>query len=746
MTRIKLSIRSIGVLLAGMALAAPSQPALGQAISGVSITKNMANDADSASNPSLETSIRFERKTTVAIQGSAPSSFTTRYAEGIGVDTGDQTHSLTQNSSYAIQFTVTSPTTYFVTVDTKLQGDLNLKDDSAGSASAGFSAVNGSHSGGSLSSGSLGIAAPGTLSGSNGPNQPFSTLQSARIDGTSNGAPVVHTLTFTWNASCTSTGGDECGVRLGLPINLNLFTAGNYAGNPARAQGNDGHFVTVTLHPCGDGILDSGESCDAGALNGQPGSCCSTACQYIDATVQCRASAGACDPAEVCDGLSGICPDDAKSESECRAATSECDVPEICDGSSNDCPADVVVMNGSNCSAPCFTGAQCMGGACIGGAPVVCSPVNGCPQACNVESNSCENDPTVESHPCMTCDDTIDNDSDDDIDADDANCSTLSEYQHFALLGRIVKGKSVVLGSAVAVKSNLPGSHSPGDPPFPSGQSRGGVCTNNQAQMITTVQIAGAVAAADAAKVRFGTGQDINIGTTYAVGPTTNTVLTGTAPVVGPGNCNDGGMAACTLDAQCTFPATCEGLKINDITNPNVDKTGTHEEFTRCATAKANLLGDEAYLYALSISNPAYDLGPIKHDIGASQPIPSLSGPGPHILKANKVRVAPGAVLTITADDPDAVVVIQVDRSISIGKTATVQVGGALQARNLLWVGHGKGSVKINGSATFAGTVVAPERSIKLGQNITVQGALLGNKVSIAGATSLTHLPFTPLL
>ncbi len=82
----------------------------------------------------------------------------------------------------------------------------------------------------------------------------------------------------------------------------------------------------------------------------------------------------------------------------------------------------------------------------------------------------------------------------------------------------------------------------------------------------------------------------------------------------------------------------------------------------------------------------------------------------------------------------------------SIGKTAAVQVAGALQAQNLLWVAHGKGGVRINGSASFAGTVLAPERSVKLGQNIHVDGALIGNKINIAGFSSVTHLPFTPLL
>jgi len=743
MTSTGIHTRWLCFVLASGALLISAGPTLGQGISAPSIVKNVGNDADSSSNPTGDTSIRFERKTAVAVQGTTASTLSTRYSEGIGVDTGTQSQSLSQASSYTVQFTVTSPSTYFITVETRRAGDLNLKDDGSGGATASVGAVTGMQTGGTLTSGSLSISTPLTASIASGVNVQFDTFQTARIDGVSNGSPVVHTLTFTWNASCASTG-DECGVRMGIPINLNEFTAGNYPGDPARAQGNHGHFVDVTLRACGDGVVQSGESCDAGALNGQPGSCCSTACSFMDGTTVCRAAVDTCDLPEMCDGFSGTCPADAKSTAVCRAADDDCDVAESCDGVNNACPSDVVLPNGQNCSAPCFSGAQCMDGVCIGGAPVVCPPIDGCPQACNVDSNSCEDDPNVESRPCQTCEDTVDNDADEDTDADDSDCSTLSEYQHFGLIGRATKGKSIILGSGVAVRSNQPGSHSASDPPFPSGQSRGGVCSN-EAQMITTGQIAGAVAVGDDEKIKFGSGQDFNIGTVYAVGPLTRTILTGVAPVVGPGLCT-GSMAACTLDAQCTFPSTCEGLLLNNPANTNVDTTGTHDEFVRCGDAMLAMVADAAYLSGLPVSNPAYDFGNIKLQVGDLQPIPNLTGPGPHILKASKVRVSPATNLIITADDPEAVVVILVEKSMTIGKTATVQVGGMLQARNVLWVMHGKGAVKLNGGSSFAGTVLGPERTIKLGQFIHVDGGLIGNKISIAGASFVTHLPFTPLL
>ena len=57
----------------------------------------------------------------------------------------------------------------------------------------------------------------------------------------------------------------------------------------------------------------------------------------------CHASKGDCDPAEVCDGETTLCPVDVKSTkgTVCRAASNGgCDVAETCDGTSVSCPAN----------------------------------------------------------------------------------------------------------------------------------------------------------------------------------------------------------------------------------------------------------------------------------------------------------------------------------------------------------------------------------------------------------------------
>jgi hypothetical protein len=84
----------------------------------------------------------------------------------------------------------------------------------------------------------------------------------------------------------------------------------------------------------------------------------------VAAATPCRASAGACDPAETCDGVSAACPTDAKSTTECRASAGTCDVAESCDGVSNDCPADGFAGSSTVCRAAagaCDVAENCSG-------------------------------------------------------------------------------------------------------------------------------------------------------------------------------------------------------------------------------------------------------------------------------------------------------------------------------------------------------------------------------------------------
>jgi hypothetical protein len=103
--------------------------------------------------------------------------------------------------------------------------------------------------------------------------------------------------------------------------------------------------ASVTCRPAA-GACDQADVCD-GLNAGCP------ADAKVGAGTVCLASAGACDPAERCDGLAGACPADLRlaAGTVCRAATGACDVAEVCGASDPACPADALVGAGAVCRA-----------------------------------------------------------------------------------------------------------------------------------------------------------------------------------------------------------------------------------------------------------------------------------------------------------------------------------------------------------------------------------------------------------
>lgn len=131
---------------------------------------------------------------------------------------------------------------------------------------------------------------------------------------------------------------------------------------------------------CGDGVCDAGggESCDVCAIDcgctscgngtcdtGETPESCATDCNCgvgVAAGTVCRAASGACDQAEVCDGVSSECPADSfATGTVCRVAAGACDVAETCSGQSADCPADAFQPAGVVCDDHSFT--TCSGSA-----------------------------------------------------------------------------------------------------------------------------------------------------------------------------------------------------------------------------------------------------------------------------------------------------------------------------------------------------------------------------------------------
>ncbi|MEM9865905.1 MAG: hypothetical protein AAF938_30150, partial [Myxococcota bacterium] len=118
--------------------------------------------------------------------------------------------------------------------------------------------------------------------------------------------------------------------------------------------------------------------CEAGVTRCESGSETCEPSGPAPATVVCRESAGVCDVAETCDGVSTECPDDGfQSGDTCREAAGVCDVAERCAGDSAVCPDDGFVVAGSACTGGFCNGlaAECQSG-CVPGSD--CDTGNGC--------------------------------------------------------------------------------------------------------------------------------------------------------------------------------------------------------------------------------------------------------------------------------------------------------------------------------------------------------------------------------
>jgi MYXO-CTERM domain-containing protein len=131
---------------------------------------------------------------------------------------------------------------------------------------------------------------------------------------------------------------------------------------------------------CASGVCEDGVCCDRPCGGSTPDcqACSTTAgaaqngvCGLAAAASVCRPSAGACDVAEVCDGVSTACAADRflRINTTCQAA-SECASSSVCTGTSASCPAPALVASGTRCD-----GGTCAGGACV--VPVEAGPEGG---------------------------------------------------------------------------------------------------------------------------------------------------------------------------------------------------------------------------------------------------------------------------------------------------------------------------------------------------------------------------------
>ncbi len=107
----------------------------------------------------------------------------------------------------------------------------------------------------------------------------------------------------------------------------------------------------------------------------------------------CRPSAGPCDAAEVCSGVSAACPGDGflPATTVCRASLGACDAEERCVGSAAACPADQRRAEGATCDDgnACTTSDRCLAGACVAGAAVTCAETDCAGATCDPRNGRC---------------------------------------------------------------------------------------------------------------------------------------------------------------------------------------------------------------------------------------------------------------------------------------------------------------------------------------------------------------------
>ncbi len=169
----------------------------------------------------------------------------------------------------------------------------------------------------------------------------------------------------------------------------------------------DGACTHTPIPNCGEPVAcdDDNDCSDTDNNACTVAHCDAGTCVLIagNAGTQCRASNGACDVAEVCNGTETACPPDgvADANTTCRAKAGFCDVAETCDGQSPSCPDDALdtVSLCRPAEGECDTAEYCSGAVdcpvdTFGGTQE-CRPANGpcdVAEACNGSGPTCPAD------------------------------------------------------------------------------------------------------------------------------------------------------------------------------------------------------------------------------------------------------------------------------------------------------------------------------------------------------------------
>lgn len=298
-----------------------------------------------------------------------------------------------------------------------------------------------------------------------------------------------------------------------------------------------------------------------------------------------------------------------------------------------------------------------------------------------VQAATCDGE---ETRRCGTCEDGIDNDGNQRIDAEDPGCATLAYYQRAAVV--ITKPGEVESSQAQpAIGSVLLPGGLVGDPV--DGRCAGEPTTSNHQ-------------------------------------PSTGNSSTCVCPPESP-ECQSAGRP-CAGDGDCTavpYPlgqsraGVCAGP---DAVNAPEIRCRPEGELVRIAQSIERIPGEE--------------IEPIRVTRGSSPLVLSFGG-GRHIVDVDTVALEAETEIVL-AGEADTVIVVRVRGPLELGTQAAVTLEGELGADRLLWVlgGH-EGRIVLGDRSRFVGTILAPERPpVEVGNEARISGAVLAADVTEASS------------
>jgi len=215
------------------------------------------------------------------------------------------------------------------------------------------------HDGGATTTGNL-LGAPVTLPALG----TFVDVTHTDVVAASDTSPLADTASTTGVDLGQSSPGNDFSMSIGATVTVVQCCADSDCPGDSCAVGACvSNVCTKTPKASGTecrasaGVCDPHEVCDGTQLTCPPNT-------LTPGSVVCRPSMGDCDPSENCTGSTADCPPDLKSGTVCRAAAGPCDVAESCDGTTNVCPPNSFTPPSTTCRAAagdCDVAENCSG-------------------------------------------------------------------------------------------------------------------------------------------------------------------------------------------------------------------------------------------------------------------------------------------------------------------------------------------------------------------------------------------------